>query len=563
MGKDKEAEKDKQKEEEANSKSQQMRPDSDYSTWDAKSIRKVFTGQARPYSQDRIDSWTKPDPQTFYLAADAVTAMSDAMGRTRSLLSELNKHVNRGEYWSGAAADSFSGLLTQADTVLGEHSSALERHVSAINSSGDALDVHGQEVMNLWHTACESVHTWWDGLGDPGREAWKRKYKIPPVEQKGGVWYFHLTDIPSVNGPMEQRMREELTKLAAAYRTQKANMPAPGAVQFAGGGSGAGSSPANLKMPNMPSTLKTATGPDGVKASSLPSMPGMPDRTDSGTTGTDAPSDTAMPGTPEFPSAGSGDGTGSVPDMSTMSASGTPDLSATPDLPATPEFPSGAGGLDTSAMPGADGYAPGAPDAAAAGDGGALPAMPVMPTMPTRPGASAGGAGSPRAPLFRPGTGPSGNRSALGRPTLPAPPKFPGITSGLPGGRIGDGGIGPSPKSVPKPTPLGKEFGDLLRNDPAVKGLTATAGAGRAAAAEAQAARTAAAESALAGRTAGAAARGGMGGMPFMPPMTGAQGAQRGGESERERTTWLLEDEDTWGADTGGDTDGVIGRPQR
>ncbi|REE96579.1 hypothetical protein [Thermomonospora umbrina] len=46
----------------------------------------------------------------------------------------------------------------------------------------------------------------------------------------------------------------------------------------------------------------------------------------------------------------------------------------------------------------------------------------------------------------------------------------------------------------------------------------------------------------------GAAGRGGLGGMPMMP----GAGGGKDGEQDRERTTWLTEDEDVWGAD--GDT---------
>ena len=43
---------------------------------------------------------------------------------------------------------------------------------------------------------------------------------------------------------------------------------------------------------------------------------------------------------------------------------------------------------------------------------------------------------------------------------------------------------------------------------------------------------------------------GGLGsGMPFMPPMGGMGGAGTGDEKERERNTWLAEEEDTWGTD--------------
>nr|WSX47974.1 hypothetical protein OG409_02830 [Streptomyces sp. NBC_00974] len=49
---------------------------------------------------------------------------------------------------------------------------------------------------------------------------------------------------------------------------------------------------------------------------------------------------------------------------------------------------------------------------------------------------------------------------------------------------------------------------------------------------------------------------------PMMPPMGGAgagAGAGAGGQKDRQRTTWLSEDEDTWGTDTG-TVSGVIGR---
>ncbi|MEU5844927.1 hypothetical protein [Saccharopolyspora shandongensis] len=55
----------------------------------------------------------------------------------------------------------------------------------------------------------------------------------------------------------------------------------------------------------------------------------------------------------------------------------------------------------------------------------------------------------------------------------------------------------------------------------------------------------------------------GMGGMPFMPGMMGGMGGMGGqgnGDRERERQTWLSEDEDVWGTDTDACRD-VIGRP--
>jgi hypothetical protein len=56
-----------------------------------------------------------------------------------------------------------------------------------------------------------------------------------------------------------------------------------------------------------------------------------------------------------------------------------------------------------------------------------------------------------------------------------------------------------------------------------------------------------------------AAGMGGMGGMPFCPPMGGGWG--NGERKERERQTWLSEDEKVWGTDQVASL-GVIGRPE-
>jgi hypothetical protein len=49
------------------------------------------------------------------------------------------------------------------------------------------------------------------------------------------------------------------------------------------------------------------------------------------------------------------------------------------------------------------------------------------------------------------------------------------------------------------------------------------------------------------------------GGEPMMPPMGGMGGAGAGGGQDRQRTTWLAEDEEVWGTDSEA-VSGVIGR---
>ncbi|MDG4795733.1 hypothetical protein [Micromonospora sp. WMMD1082] len=55
----------------------------------------------------------------------------------------------------------------------------------------------------------------------------------------------------------------------------------------------------------------------------------------------------------------------------------------------------------------------------------------------------------------------------------------------------------------------------------------------------------------LAGTSAGGSAGGPGGGYPFMPPMGGMGGQNAGKQEERERKTWLTEDEEVWGTDPG------------
>jgi len=152
--------------------------------------------------------------------------------------------------------------------------------------------------------------------------------------------------------------------------------------------------------------------------------------------------------------------------------------------------------------------------------------------------------------------GGSGSTGGSGTGGLIVPPLSWSGSDGLGIGSTGSfGGLGGSG---------GKALGSLTAGPPTVGtgGRLAELNGGSATGALAQeeaAAQQAAEESQLLGR--GISTTGGMGG-PMMPPMGmgGLGGAGAGQtEKERQRTTWLTEDEEVWGTDSGAVT-GVIGR---
>ncbi|MFJ6618732.1 hypothetical protein ACIQOW_14290 [Kitasatospora sp. NPDC091335] len=133
--------------------------------------------------------------------------------------------------------------------------------------------------------------------------------------------------------------------------------------------------------------------------------------------------------------------------------------------------------------------------------------------------------------------------------------------SGLFGEPVGGGGAGPKTvggiASGPPGLGVGGRLAEAMGVKPTAVLAAEEAAASRATAAGRAAAGAAAEEAQLMGR--GMSTTGGMGG-PMVPPMgAGAGGAPGQGEKERQRTTWLAEDEEVWGTDSDAVT-GVIGR---
>ncbi|MFI8460545.1 hypothetical protein [Kitasatospora sp. NPDC085464] len=144
----------------------------------------------------------------------------------------------------------------------------------------------------------------------------------------------------------------------------------------------------------------------------------------------------------------------------------------------------------------------------------------------------------------------------------------PGSYAGLLGGVGGVGGSGGIPSGGSLPKLVGSGGGLSARavensGGLAPGGRTAAAAAAESAAAEKAAMQKASAlaaeeQAAMRGRSVSTSG----GGMPMMPPMGGGMGGGMGagqGEKDRQRTTWLAEDEEVWGTETGA-VNGVIGR---
>jgi hypothetical protein len=179
----------------------------------------------------------------------------------------------------------------------------------------------------------------------------------------------------------------------------------------------------------------------------------------------------------------------------------------------------GAGGVDDPHSPGGAGFD--GPSQVGSG----VPGLNL-------PGGSAGSSGLGGAGATIPGLGdPAGAGIAPGLGSdeswsSPAESAFPTGSAGASGGQV------PTHPAAGWPVGAGADFG---AHGGTVGALAATAGAGVAGVAGAAG-------------TAGTAAGTPMGGMPFMP-MGGMGGGQSNQDKERERTTWLAEEEEVWGTD--------------
>ncbi|MFI6785122.1 WXG100 family type VII secretion target [Micromonospora sp. NPDC050276] len=201
----------------------------------------------------------------------------------------------------------------------------------------------------------------------------------------------------------------------------------------------------------------------------------------------------------------------------------------------TGDFEEGPSTIDPDDLPGGGGSFPNLPGGSGAGSGGFLPGL--------------GGPSGSNSGGSLPGLG--GGSSNIG--DLPG---IPGGGSGGDyfGGASGSDGIGHGWSGVDWQSgsnsgmPAGSmQIGPLGPAPLATDGFAAAASGGSGLAGLGSTAAAGAAGGGLAGGAAGSAAMGGMG--PMMPPMGGAGAGGQQQEKDRERKTWLAEEEEVWGTD--------------
>ncbi|MGI5520031.1 hypothetical protein ACQEUX_03665 [Micromonospora sp. CA-259024] len=199
------------------------------------------------------------------------------------------------------------------------------------------------------------------------------------------------------------------------------------------------------------------------------------------------------------------------------------------------DFEEGPSTIDPDDLPGGSGSFPSLPGGSGAGSGGSLPGLGGSSgsdsggSLPGLGGGSSNVGGLPG----NPGGGSGGDYFGGASGSDGIGDGWSGVdwqsgsNSGVPGGSMQIGPLGPAPLAT-------DGFAAAASGGSGLPGLGPTAAAG-------------AAGGGLAGGTAGSAAMGGMG--PMMPPMGGAGAGGQQQEKDRERKTWLAEEEEVWGTD--------------
>jgi uncharacterized protein YukE len=548
--------------------------DTNYDTWGWKEIKVAINGGvSMSTNQEMSERKGVSDPQSFVTASYAFGNVQNNLQHAKDA---FDKNVrDLAAEWKGPAATSFGDFMKKFQGTLDGHLNTIKGPPSysttlwdqgnaLINAQNKIAEVDDrvaneviQEYTKQYNEAAENYNTL---LDNPTGE-----YSIPPpptgILAQDPPWHYedgtlivHVSQYPWAVQKLDEGMRPVIKELAGSYKTAGTDMPQPADVTYPG----AGNQPPPVKEP--PPPPKPPAPPEQPPPPKQPPPPEQPKLDPPG-----GPGGPGGPGLDNLEAPGGGelppgaDGIG--PNGELLGPDGKPLLGPNGELLG----PDGKPLLGPNGeLLGPDGKPLNDPSTKLAGGGGlTAPGTADIGGLPPLGGAL-DGANTPSLAK----SGPVPAFGAPGGASLPpfksltsgsAPPKRPGL-SGLGGGGSlsklgggaglgrfgGGGGIGKAGLSD-----LDGPAGKLSGRGGGVPGVPG-AGAGRGAG---LGAGLGAGAGGAAGGRAGAAP--GMGGMPMGGAPMGGAGQNK--EEERERTTWLMEDEDTWGArSTAGS--GVLGR---
>jgi hypothetical protein len=478
----------------------------DYGTWDWRKIKVAITGSVNTdlaTAQDKLTGTSSP--QSFYDAAYAFdvthTNLLDLHTNLKSWKDFLVGTVNPA--WTGQAADTFRGILEKTLTSVKGHLDPLTgppTYNTSLITAGNALF---NAIKNVNDKDAEYAQKVIDRYnGEPPKAVAVHAHGRPGtvVEKKDPPpWYtYNGTTIVAISRYPD--LDHELTVWMRGYLQDLAGSYKSTTTSMP--------SPAALPPPN-PGAPNQDAPPikidpikiDPPKGPKIPKQPPPPDPKDLAGGG---------PGPQDLPQVGP-DGQPLGPDGKPLL--GDPNL-APPQVVNTPEGPAVVGPDGKTLLDPKTGKPLLGPDGRPLTTDD-LPKTGIVPS----PGAL--GVPRPSPPKIRTELPPRLTAPTLkDLPKAARPPDLANLTSG-----------GPPPKSARE-----------LQSEGALKSGAREFGSG---------------EGGRAGGRAGGAA--GEGGGEPMPMGGGMGGAGGNGERDRERTTWLTEDEEIWGAETAHGA-GVLGR---
>ncbi|MFD9890251.1 hypothetical protein ACFWY9_12985 [Amycolatopsis sp. NPDC059027] len=471
----------------------------DYGSWTWKQIKAAVNGGSEEHGGEAART-ANANPQSFFDAGNKFAKLARVFELCRDTVQVHAKAIAGPDGpWKGPAAEGFRNAMDYYGKVFGAHVERVNKPPFGGTASLPRSIVDAGNKLNAAQYQLEAIDSWYAD----------QAVKLGAPKMENGL--IQVSAKPEVVKMLDQDMRKVIKDLAGEYSVKVRDFDAP--------------------VPKSPDEIKPPPGggPDGITP-------------------------------PQFPPPGGGGSPQNFPGFGGAGPGGEPS-----------PFPGGDGSGGPIPYPGATGsggpgpYPGGVPAPLSPGDLGLKP-------DPYDPGTGLAGA----APATYPGGGvttppgagltpyvPGGGGPVPGGAGLvPYSGGLPGGLTPYAGGKPG-GGLGPNPGGKPpggglSPYPGGGAMprGGAGGVKPYGAGGASLSGGG----VKPYGVGASGAGAAGQGGMTGAGTGKGGSGVGGMPMGAGAPGAAGQGERERERTTWLVEDEDVWGANPDAPP-GVIGRP--